>query len=229
MRLKTLVMFFFLISVSSLFGQNKDSLKLGKEWNFLYSDLWNPKQNFKGLIFTKSNSSQTKYLGVGFYVETESHPDTSSRSFEIKQVITRDIYGYTFTDTITFKGSSISAKKTKEMLFHIDFRFLPNELRGRKKIFKSFEFENGFFLGGISEFVITEKTTNSLISFANNDSSRTIQINNVPAFKINYNQSITYGFFVNVRPLTFFIFGKTPIIATKKRATFFSINFGVKF
>lgn len=216
---------------SQAFGQEAVSPKHPEqEWNFLFTNISNRDNTYKGFSFAKSNYAKTQYLGLSFYSLNKPEVKTTESLFSIEREIDSEIEGYSFKDTIKINGRQETVEKTNRYILGLDLRFLPEKLRVKKHSVLFKNIEGGFFWGGGTEInigVVTQK--NTLYFRQGNGDLNSISVPNIPtSVSFDWGPYLIFGAFGNISRLTAFIGVKKVYYSKDKRLSFAS-NIGIKF
>ncbi|MEK7463413.1 MAG: hypothetical protein AAB621_03570 [Patescibacteria group bacterium] len=216
---------------SQAFGHEADNQKHPEqEWNFLFTDVSNVDNTYRGFSFMKSNYAKTQFLGLSFSGVNKPKVKKSSGAFSFTREIDTEINGYIFKDTVQIEGREETVKKETSYTFGLDLRFLPNKLRSRKKteLFKNIE--GGIFWGGGAEInlsIVTQKTT--LYFRQGNDGLNTVNIPTFPTSTyVEWGPYLVFGVFGNMNRLTAFI-GAKKVYCPKNNKISLASNIGIKF
>lgn len=202
-----------------------------QEWNFLFTDISNSDGTYNGFAFMKSNYAKTQYLGLSFSGISKPSVKKTSGEFSFTREIDTVINGYTFKDTVQIEGREETVRKASNYTLGLDFRFLPNKLRSRKKteLFKNIE--GGIFWGGGAEInlsVVTQKTT-MYFSQGNSGFINTLNIPTIPTSTyVEWGPYLVFGLFGNMNRLTAFI-GAKKVYCPKNNKLSFASYVGMKF
>lgn len=200
-----------------------------KEWNFLFTNIKNKDNNYKGFSFAKSNYSKTQYLGLGFYSLSRPDTETTAGSFSIEREVDSEVEGYPFKDTIKIDGRQETVKKTNRYILGLDLRFLPEKLRTNKD-FVLFKVEGGLFWGGGAEVnveVVTQKTI--LYLQQENGDLNNINVPTIPtSISFDWHPYFIVGTFGSIGRLTT-LMGIKKVFRGQNNHLSFTTNLGIKF